>query len=112
MRLALLSLALLATPVAAQTQQSLNTQAAVDHRRADALLNAQYRTTMAQARRAGGRSASLLLASQRAWLKYRDAECGRSAAQYEGGSMQPMQHSACLAQLTRLRTRELKGDPR
>ena len=110
MKLVLLSLALLATPVAAQTQQSLNAQAAGDYHRADAQLNAQYRATMAKARRGGGKDSSLLLASQRAWLQYRNPECSRIAAQYEGGSMQPMQHSACLAQLTRLRTRELKGD--
>ena len=111
MKAAMLSLILLAAPVAAQTQHSLNAQAGADYRRAGAQLNAQYRAIMAQARRGGGKDASLLLASQRAWLQYRDSECNRVAARYEGGSMQPMQHSACLAQLTRLRTRELKGDP-
>ncbi|SEM79789.1 Uncharacterized conserved protein YecT, DUF1311 family [Sphingomonas gellani] len=121
MRVSLTSLALLGaatltasaltTPALSQTQQTLNAQAGSDYRRADAALNVQYRSAMADARRGGGNAAALLLASQRAWLQFRDSECRRVAQQYEGGSMQPMQYSGCLAQLTRARTRQLKGDP-
>ena len=100
----------LAAPAAAQTQTQLNTQEAARYHRADAALNAQYRVAMAQAKADG--TAAALLSSQRAWLQFRDAECRRIALGYRGGSMQPMQQSGCLAQLTDQRTRQLKGDAR
>ena len=47
--------------------------------------------------------------AQEKWKEYRDAECTAVAALYEGGSMQPMQHSACLVHLTNERIAELKN---
>jgi uncharacterized protein YecT (DUF1311 family) len=48
-------------------------------------------------------------AAQEKWKEYRDAECDAVAALYEGGSMQPMQRSACIVHLTNERIAELKN---
>jgi uncharacterized protein YecT (DUF1311 family) len=53
-----------------------------------------------------------LLASQRAWLKYRDLECVRQGFEAHGGSMEPMLVSTCMAQLTRERVKQLTADPK
>jgi len=52
--------------------------------------------------------AAATLASQRAWLAFRDAQCAIEGGEYAGGSMQPMVRSGCLARLTRERTAQLK----
>lgn len=48
-----------------------------------------------------------LLEAQRAWLTYRDAQCASEAAQFAGGSIQPLIIYSCLASFTRKRTEEL-----
>ena len=49
-----------------------------------------------------------LLKAQRAWLAFRDAECGLEAAGEAGGSAQPMIYNQCLSRLTQLRTEQLQ----
>jgi len=49
-----------------------------------------------------------LLAAQRAWIGYRDAECELEGFEARGGSMEPLLVSGCKAQLTRTRTKELR----
>jgi uncharacterized protein YecT (DUF1311 family) len=44
-----------------------------------------------------------LLAAQRAWLAYRDANCNSVKFQYEGGSIEPAIWSACMAETTQQR---------
>lgn len=48
-------------------------------------------------------SLNKLLAAQRAWLAYRDANCESIKFQYEGGSIQPMIWSQCMADATKQR---------
>jgi len=48
-------------------------------------------------------SLNKLLAAQRAWLAYRDANCDSIKFQYEGGSIQPMIWSQCMAEATKQR---------
>lgn len=48
-------------------------------------------------------SLTKLLAAQRAWLTYRDANCDSVKFQYEGGSIQPMIWSQCMAETTQQR---------
>lgn len=52
--------------------------------------------------------AAALLASQRAWLKYRDAECQIESYESLGGSLQPFTYNLCLTDLTKARTRQLQ----
>ncbi len=50
-----------------------------------------------------------LLASQRAWIAYRDGQCKLYGFQSRGGSMEPMLVSGCKAQMTEARIKELKS---
>jgi uncharacterized protein YecT (DUF1311 family) len=97
------------------TQMDLNRCSAQDYDAADGELNLQYRETWAalaewdaalpEAQRGAEKA---LLAGQRAWIAYRDAQCETSGFQARGGSMEPMLVSGCAADLTRRRTGELK----
>jgi uncharacterized protein YecT (DUF1311 family) len=116
MKILLLALAL-AAPAAAQTQADLNRQTGRDHARADAALNTAYRAAMARMARSDGYRApdattgpgyrNALLASQRAWLAYRDAECVIEGYEFRGGSAEGMALGQCRTRLTRERTRLL-----
>jgi len=88
----------------ARTQMDMNVCADQQYRKADAELNRVYQELM---RSSGGTDAKLK-AAQLAWIKFRDAECDYKAAFNEGGSMQPMTYSFCLADVTAARTRQLR----
>ena len=90
-----------------QSQQAMNRCAGEANQRADAALNTQWAKVLtifgddAETRK-------LLLDGQRAWLKYRDAQCQLAALDSRGGSIWPLINSGCLASVTRKRTQELK----
>ncbi|TCL74492.1 lysozyme inhibitor LprI family protein [Rhizobium sp. BK251] len=96
-------------------QADMNICAQKDYEAADKELNEQYRQTKARMvewdkdlseNLKGAEKA--LLAAQRAWIAYRDAECAAEGFQARGGSLEPFLVSSCLATLTRARTKELK----
>lgn len=101
----------------AQTQADMNQCAAEDYRKADAAMNAQWAETRAamlafdkvSSPSEDNGAAKRLLLSQRAWLAYRDAACDVEGYSVQGGSMQPLTISSCLADLTTRRTEELKS---
>jgi uncharacterized protein YecT (DUF1311 family) len=88
------------------TQQMMNICAGEDYQASDASLNAAYQN-LAGASDAEGRK--LLQAAQRAWIAFRDAECARSTAASEGGSLHPLEMSQCLTRLTDERIKQLAG---
>jgi uncharacterized protein YecT (DUF1311 family) len=61
---------------------------------------------LAEARRVAANRA-VVDSSQVAWQRYRDLACRAAAAEYEGGSMQPVVVLSCLTDLTRERIRQL-----
>ena len=89
---------------AASSQAQLNrcwaNQADKAERRLNAALDAALAKTTVR---------SSVETAQEKWKEYRDAEFAAVAALYEGGSMEPMQHSACLVHLTNERIAELKN---
>ncbi len=89
-----------------QSQQGMNHCAGDAYERADKALNAAWKEAVAAYKGDKG-AEKLLLDAQRAWLKYRDAHCQASAYDSLGGSIWPLLHSGCLADLTRKRTQEL-----
>ncbi len=109
-------LAMLLTGAPVQTQADVNQQAVTEWGRADAAMNAQYRDTLAAMKRSDAASASdgrpghaaALLASQRAWLAYRDADCVVEGYGMRGGSAENAVHKFCRARQTRARTAWLK----
>jgi len=99
----------------AQTQADMTSCAQARYEEADKGLNAQYKKTRAamvaidqdlDADMKGAEQA--LLKAQRAWITYRDAQCENYGFQARGGTMEPMLVAGCLADLTDLRTKELK----
>ncbi|KQM63363.1 hypothetical protein ASE75_12970 [Sphingomonas sp. Leaf17] len=113
-------LLLAATPGcnAPRSQAAMNSCAGLEYRAADAAMTAQWKRTYAYMKgrdaqdtsRGGGFGyAAATLASQRAWLAYRDAQCVIAGAEYSGGSIEPMTQSRCKTALTKLRTTELKS---
>ncbi len=106
-----------ATPVAAQSQAQLNARADAGWKTADVAMTVQWRRAYLRmkardaqdtSRDGGFGYAAAMLASQRAWLQFRDRQCVVEGGQFAGGSMQPMAQSQCRARLTRERTEQLK----
>ena len=91
---------------AEQSQPALNDCAWRRYQAADAELNRVYRVVLAADT---GAVAAALRAAQRAWVRFRDAQCAYVAARYDGGSMQPMQQGACLEEVTRARIGQLRA---
>lgn len=87
-----------------QTQTEMNICAHEDYKVVDAELNAIYSrsiTGLSQSHQ------SALKKAQRAWISYRDLACHSFGLSTEGGSMQSMLVSNCLADLTRQRIKIL-----
>jgi uncharacterized protein YecT (DUF1311 family) len=88
----------------AQTQAEMNRCAGATYARADTLLNQRYRQLMTAI---GAPRRESLRVAQRAWIRFRDADCAFEASAYQGGSMQPTARLLCLADRTRKRVDEL-----
>lgn len=98
-----------------QTQMEMTYCAGVDYEDADADLNALWPDVIAAAKlndeyvadmareRGVPTTVEALRDAQRAWIRFRDAQCEFEAYEVFGGTMQPMVGSLCLARLTRER---------
>lgn len=93
---------------AEETQAGMNACLARQLGEADLALNAAYRALIA---RLGADSPlrAPLTEAQRAWLRFRDAECAFAAAGSRGGSFHPAAQSGCLMGLTRQRLEALQA---
>lgn len=101
-----------------ETQTEMNICASRAFATADHALNAEWKEVVATAKVLDdgmkgdddGRPShySVLLDGQRAWLKYRDAQCASEGYWARGGSMEPMLIAACMERVTQARTKELK----
>jgi uncharacterized protein YecT (DUF1311 family) len=92
------------SPCSEQIQLALTACANSAYRRADADLNRTYGRVLA---RVSAVDRAKLRTAQRAWLRFRDAQCTFEAAAYDGGSMQPMVKALCLESVTRARERQV-----
>lgn len=89
-----------------QTQSDMTICAGRDYQKADKSLNASY--SKIRERLADDEPVrKALLEAQRAWIKFRDAECAFSTMGTEGGSIQPMLKAMCLTELTEQRIQQL-----
>ena len=91
----------------AADQRTMNACAAKDYQRSDAQLNALYRQ-ISERLKNNPEGKSALLTAQRAWLGFRDAECRFAASGVTGGSVYPMIHNQCLADVTTKRVEAFK----
>lgn len=88
-------------------QQEMNRCADLAFQAADGELNDAYADAVNFAREIGGEAEDKLRIAQRAWVTFRDAACEAEAYPNEGGTMQPMVYSYCLARLTDMRRADL-----
>jgi uncharacterized protein YecT (DUF1311 family) len=95
----------LAGAASAQSQSELGDAAHRSYQQADAELNRVYQQ-LAATHDAGYRAG--LVASERAWVRFRDAQCDWQTIGTEGGTIRPMLVSNCLRTLTVQRTAELR----
>lgn len=92
--------------VFAQTQAEMNQTAIKDYKVSDAKMTATYKKVLATMDSNGKQ---LLIAAQRAWIKYKEAHCASVANEYEGGSMKPLILYSCLKEITDARIEQLKS---
>lgn len=106
----------------AMDQADMTACAGLEHEAADKELNSVWKDALADAKALDEELKSMggdgrpgheetLRTAQRAWIGYRDAACEYEGFEARGGSMEPMLVNFCLARLTRLRTKELLGEP-
>ena len=98
---------------APQDQNTMTACARIDFEKADAELNAiwpKLKTDAEDSDKATDKHdyADALLASQRAWIAFRDAECTWQGFEAHGGSLEPMLVAGCGARLTRDRIKQLQ----
>ena len=91
----------------AQSQAALNQCASAAYQRADADLNRLYQLMTARLS-TDDAARKRLVDAQRKWLQFRDAECAFQTVRTVGGSVQPMNVSSCLTDLTRERVTDLQ----
>ena len=89
-------------------QQELNACALRDFRKADQVLNNEYKKLLGKL---GPKQQAALRNEQRAWLRGRDPQCSEAVKDSEGGSIWPMEFNGCLRDATVTRTMEIKQWP-
>lgn len=85
--------------------------AAQETRAADAELNVAYQHALSELDGSDNLRAARasLVESERAWIKFRDADCAVEADIFKGGSMNGAMVEACKKSLTEQRTKELRA---
>jgi uncharacterized protein YecT (DUF1311 family) len=91
----------------AVTQMDMNACAAADFQAADRRLNAVYNEIAGRLRDRDD-TRRLLVASEAAWIKFRDSECMFATSEACDGSIYPMLMLHCKSGMTRDRTEQLQ----
>ena len=84
-------------------QSEMNQCMAIEYRKVYLHLNSLYKELTSVLVDARG-----IRASQRAWLKYRDAECSDAVMQLGQGSLQPFAYHSCMIEFSEERIRHLR----
>ncbi|PKA40301.1 lysozyme inhibitor LprI family protein [Rhizobium sullae] len=89
-------------------QTDMNICAGKAYQKSDAELNALYKQIEARLKDDAD-TKKLLVAAQKAWVRFRDAECNFSSSTVAGGTAYPFISSTCLDTITKSRIEDLKG---
>ncbi|OLF53020.1 lysozyme inhibitor LprI family protein [Pseudomonas chlororaphis] len=92
----------------ATSQSAMNQCAAQQHKAADQELNTLYQR-INQRLKDNPEGKKLLVGAQRAWVAFRDAECGFAASGVAGGSVYPLIYGNCVTDLTKARVEAFKA---
>lgn len=87
------------------TQGEMNSAQGAELRRAEALMDEAYHNLRGMV---SAEQSALLHRAQQSWLRYRDRQGDFAAAQYEGGSMQPLIRLSEMTEVTVDRTVRLR----
>lgn len=88
-----------------QTQSEMNEEAFNAYTLADKKMYETYKLILANLSTKDEKD--LLIASQKAWIVYKEAHCKSIAKGYEGGSMQPLIYNSCMEGITNERINQL-----
>lgn len=101
------------------TQTAMNICSWQSYKRADEELNAVWKQASARAKQSDAAAAEYdgatdafdrLLAAQRAWLEFRDAQClAENGRREDSGTIWPLLQNSCLEALTEERTNQLRS---
>jgi uncharacterized protein YecT (DUF1311 family) len=91
----------------AATQMQMNACASQNYQNADVRLNALYRQITGRLKDDSD-ATKALVAAQRAWIAFRDAECAFVGSKTAGGSVSPVIVAQCKAGLTELRVKDFE----
>ena len=101
------------------TQTAMNICSWQSYQRADKELNAVWKRAAARAKQSDAAAAEYdgatdgfarLLAAQRAWITFRDAQClAENGKREDSGTIWPLLQNSCLEDLTEQRTRQLRS---
>lgn len=89
-------------------QTDMNICAGKAYEKADTELNSLYKQIEGRLKDDAD-TTKLLVSAQRAWVAFRDAECGFSSSMVAEGTVYSFVHSSCLEGLTQTRIEDLKG---
>jgi uncharacterized protein YecT (DUF1311 family) len=97
----------------AQSTYEMNFCAENEFKKADAALNAAYKTALTDVAASGDDNRKsweeALRTSQRAWVAFRDADCrGLVPMEWQGGTGATAAELECMTQLTIARTKDLR----
>ena len=87
-----------------KTQMEMSACAGKDAQAADAELNHVYGQLISKYDEPNRQA---LVLAERAWIVYRDAECGYETALSVGGTIHPMMVALCMTRKAKARTKEL-----
>ncbi|MCK7595620.1 lysozyme inhibitor LprI family protein [Pseudomarimonas salicorniae] len=99
----------------AVTTVELNACAAKELEKAEEALNATYRRVLGQLAEAGESDPDAklareqLVAAQRLWIKYREADCRAVFTLHQSGTMRTLMELGCMSGHATQRTRELES---
>jgi uncharacterized protein YecT (DUF1311 family) len=89
-----------------QSQMAMNICSGQDYKRADATMSKTYKVLVSNLEKDRREK---LKKVQVAWIKYRDLQCEFDASNYDGGSMESLVHTSCLARVTQQRNKDLEA---
>jgi uncharacterized protein YecT (DUF1311 family) len=89
-------------------QAAINECASEIAKKSDTELNALYKQ-VEQRLKGDGETKARLVAAQRSWIAFRNAECKFMASGADGGSIYPMISDECFDGLTKKRIEDLKA---
>ena len=97
----------------AMTTPDINECAYKDYQKADLALNEMYKRVLdafksSQDEANGYSTRADLIEAQRAWVKFRDANCNAVYDRWQQGTIRGLMRNACLKELTEQRSKQLE----